>query len=310
MSGYSLPYIKFTVRHEHELRVHWHSLASLEYGRRWLGGLAPEVLPARLTKFPGDNRPPFTNVDIPPAQFLDHIPGAVRSISHRTLVQIVTVFETYIYDAFQRAIFLDPERVKDSKATFEAATLAAEMRRKSLRAWFAHQMADRYARRLTHSELVSRLAKLVKSGITQQYSAECSEWQQWALVRNSIVHLGGTVSADLAKAWPSKFGTERAPIVLSDKDIIRSAHVSRVLAKNLDKRLVQEIVRDQDQALMAQEIFVRTGITDPKKLSAAISKRMGANMKTATAAEAIAAQRKGLSVEHGFDFVDELLPPV
>ena len=60
----------------------------------------------------------------------------------------------------------------------------------------------------------------------------------------------------------------------------------------------------QDQALMAQEIFVRTGVTDPKKLSAAISKRMGANMKTATAAEAIAAQRKGLSVEHGFDFVE------
>ena len=54
---------------------------------------------------------------------------------------------------------------------------------------------------------------------------------------------------------------------------------------------------------MAQEIFVRTGVADPEQ-SAAISKRMGANMKTAIAVEAIAAQRKGLSVEPGFDFVD------
>ena len=28
MSEYSLPYVKFIVRHEHELRVHWHSLVS------------------------------------------------------------------------------------------------------------------------------------------------------------------------------------------------------------------------------------------------------------------------------------------
>ena len=93
--------------------------------------------------------------------------------------------------------------------------------------------------------------------------------------------------------------------------VLSAPRMSReVLAKNLDKRLVQEIVGDHDQALMAQEIFVRTGISDPKKLSAAISKRMGTNMKTVKAEEAIAAQRRGESIEHGFDFVNEMLPSV
>src|SRR5258708_4276708 len=137
MSGYSLPYIKFIVRHEHELRVHWHSLAALEYARRWLEGLAPAATPLKLADFPGDKRSPFNNVDIAPAQYVRYMPGAAMSTSCRTLVQIVTVFETYIYDALQRAVFLDPERVKDSKIAFEASVLAGVMRRKSLRAWFA-----------------------------------------------------------------------------------------------------------------------------------------------------------------------------
>lgn len=38
--GYSLAHVKFILRHEHELRVHWHLLAALEYARRWIEGLA------------------------------------------------------------------------------------------------------------------------------------------------------------------------------------------------------------------------------------------------------------------------------
>jgi hypothetical protein len=310
MSGYSLPYIKFIVRHEHELRVHWHSLAALDYARRWLTGLAPADVPVKLADFPGDKRSPFTNVDISPAAYVGHSAGVASSISQRTLVQIVTVFETYIYDAFQRAVFLDPDLVKDSKVSFEASRLASAVRRSDVRAWFAHQMADRYSRSLTHGELISRLAKLAKSGVLQQHGDEYAEWQRWVLVRNSIVHLGGSVSTELAAAWPSKFASEQAPILLVDKDIIRAAHVSRLLSKNLDKRLVQEVIGDQDQALMAQEIFIRSGVSDPKKLSSAISKRSGANMKPSIAAKAIAAQKRGNAMVHGFMFIDEMLPVV
>lgn len=186
--------------------------------------------------------------------------------------------------------------------------IASAVHGNSIRSWFAHRMADKYSRNKSHGDLIARLATLVKSGVTNEHASECREWELWVLVRNSIVHLGGIVSSNLAAAWPAKYGSEGTPIALSDKDVMRAAHVSRVIARALDRRLVQVIIHDHDQALMAQEIFIRTGESNPKKLSALVSKRLGTNMKPSRAAEAVAAQKRGDVVEHGFSFVDEMLP--
>src|SRR5438046_1760172 len=181
-TGYSLPYLKFLTRHQHELRTHWHSLAALEYAQRWLVALPQPNVDERLTAYPGDNRQPFISIDITPSKYLSYAAGVSASLSERTLVLLVTVFETYIFDAIQRRV--------------------------------------------------------------------------------------------------------------------------------LEKRLVQEVIGDNDQVLLAQELFIRTGVSDPKRLSAAVSKCMGSNMKTNKAEEAVAAQRRGKTLDHGFSFIEEMLPSI
>ena len=193
---------------------------------------------------------------------------------------------------------------------FEASQLAEVVKRENFRAWFAHRIADKYSRNTSHGDLIARLATLAKSGILKQHHSECQEWERWVLVRNSVVHLGGRVSNDLATAWPAQYPTEGRPIKLTDKDILRAAYISRVLARALDKRLVQEVIGDNDQVLLAQELFIRTGVSNPKRLSAAVSKCMGSNMKTNKAEEAVAAQRRGKTLDHGFSFIEEMLPSI
>jgi len=62
----SIAFIKFKKSLENEIRAFWHILVSMEYSSRWLGALA--AAPIRLSEFPGDNHPPFTSIDIPPAE--------------------------------------------------------------------------------------------------------------------------------------------------------------------------------------------------------------------------------------------------
>lgn len=306
-SGISLAHLKFLRRHEHELRVFWHLSAAVEYAARWWNTIGQSAWPRTIAGFPGDQRAPFSFVDLAPSEYLGHGGGVLRSLAENTLVSLVTVFEVYMFDAVQRTVFLDPSSVEDSDVTIRAGDLARHMARPAPQAWFARAMADRYCRNKSHADLIKRVGRMVKSDIVKSNDGECSEWYRWVLVRNSIVHLGGEVSTDLVAAWPSKFPSAGTRLEIRGPDVSRVAYIARTLVSALDGRLVHEVVRDEDKMLLARELFIRYGIAQPSTLAQRVSQVLGCRFSKNNAEQAISDQKRGTQPESGFAISEEML---
>lgn len=305
--GISLAHLKFRRRHEHELRVYWHLSAAVEYAERYWNSVAPDDWPKTIAAMPGDQRVPFSSVDLSPATYLGHSPGVLRSLAENTLVNLVTAFEVYLFDVVQRTVFLVPTSVEDSDVTIRAGDLAKHIAKPAPRAWFARAMADRYCRNKTHAELIKRVGKLVKSDVANSQKTECEEWYNWVLVRNAIVHLGGEVSTDLQTKWPSRFPTAGVRLQLDGSDLIRVASIARLLVDTLDRRFGEEIVGVQDQMLLARELYARFGTSTPGALSMRVSNILGCRFSKNDAEQAISEQRRGNHPDPGIVFTHEML---
>jgi hypothetical protein len=307
--GRSLAYCKFLLRHEHELRTHWHAKAASIYAERWWRTIPEAQWPPTTAAYPGDNVWPFTRIRIAPAEYLAYRQSVEQTLTLSTLVTLVTAFETYFYDAVQRTVFLNPESLAKSTIEFAASELADKVGRSDFKAWFAHRIADRYCRNKSHAELIDRLAKMVKSGVANQMATDIDEWRRWVLTRNSIVHLGGEVSRQLADVWPERFPQASQPILLTGNEINRVGQLSRSIVEVLDERFVAEIVNDADQELMARELFVRHGISSPVAIAKHVNLMLGSRMSRNRAEAALARQRREALEETGFTFLDEMLNP-
>lgn len=263
----SIAYLKFKVLLEQEIRTFWHLLASLEYSERWLTANNP----ARLTLFPGDNKYPFRAIDISPSEFLAEQMDVASHLRENTLVSFVTTFECYLSELLERVLYLDPSLLSDSDMPITAKELGEVVQNTDMRRWLAAKVADKYLRNKTHEQMISKIDKLCRAGVSNSLAAEIKEWSLWSLVRNSIVHTSRQVTSELSKAWTTRFPTPGGRTNLTNEELARVHHLALKIAEEIDVRAVEVRIKKHDELLIAREAFVQKGITEPNALVATLS---------------------------------------
>ncbi|MCK9382009.1 MAG: hypothetical protein M0P95_13230 [Sulfuritalea sp.] len=285
----SIAYLKFRSLLEQEIRTFWHLLSSLEYAERWL----IEEKPVRLTLHPGDDRYPFRAIDISPAEFVSEQADISSHLRENTLVSFVTTFECYLSELLERLIYLEPSLLNDSDLQIPAKEMAGAVQDSDMKRWLAVKVTDKYLRNKTHAAMISRMDTFCKAGVSKSLANEIAEWSRWALVRNSIVHTSRQVTAELAKEWPERFPTAGGPVTLENKELARIHHLALKIADAIDARAVATRIHKHDELLIAREIFVHRGISEPNKLKAALGSVMPVRVTRIDIEKMLAAQRRG-----------------
>lgn len=284
----SIAYAKFKKLIEQEIRNHWHQLSCQEYAQRYLVSINPQ--PATIAQAPGDNKNPFQSINIPPQDFIKNTSAVQWKIRLNSLVGFVTIFEQYLFDTVERAIYVDPRTVDDSSMPFEAKELCA-IDGGSLRSWLAGKMAEKYLRNKTHTEMMARIDKFCLCSASK--STDAKEWEKWTLVRNSIVHTAGFATKDLVTAWPSKFKNTGDPLVLTDADLSAAHTLAIKLATTIDKMAIKNVVKKEDAKLLAKELFIQNGIGKPSEVRLQLNKILQSTLTDNQIQKIIADQSKG-----------------
>lgn len=308
-AGISLAFLKFIRRHEAELRSFHFTQAMIVYGTRWLEEHSAGI-PGRITSYATDSGSPFRNIDWIPAELIAIAPNQIQLMALGAAVRLITVFENFLYDSIQRAVFLEPSCVEKFEINIDAQAIAGAVVGETPRAWFAHFVANKTVRSKAPRDLIAFTDRLLKAGVIGGLSSEVEEYCNWTLVRNAIAHLGGDVTQELAEKWSARFPTAGRPIVLTHAEILRLAFLSRKIAKALDLGQRPKASRLEDCDLFAEELFVRLGISDPNKLSCEVSKVLSFRMKRNRAEGLVAKVRKGLLVNAGLIITDEMVGSV
>src|SRR5437899_179519 len=94
--GRSLPHLSFDLCLTEEIRNYYYLNNSLIYAGRWLEGIPSAERPARLGLFPGDDRAPFTSLDISIPDFIAAREDVAAALRENTIVTFVTAFEVYL----------------------------------------------------------------------------------------------------------------------------------------------------------------------------------------------------------------------
>lgn len=305
----SLAYRKFILRHEAELGSYWFQQTAASYAARWIGEHRAEITP-RLTSFPGDNCTPFKNIDVSADKFLNQAKLQAVTAGHAAVSRLVTVFENFLYDCIQRAVYINPSVIlgPDGKSDIkvDASELCGVISGQSARAWFAHYVADKYCRGRTPEGLIARVDALLQAGITKRLKDQIAEWVQWTLVRNAVVHLGGDVTSELADKWPERFPVARVRIDISYLDVQRVAFLSREICRQLDLGQVPMAARGADRDLLAAELFVQHGVDDPSTLSVILHSFLSVRANRGESERLIAKFRKWNSHDEGVVITDEM----
>lgn len=291
----SLPFAKFRKALEAETRAFWHVLASLEYATRWWDSIPHR--PVRLSRYSGDDRTPFRQIDIPVDEYLSNCAQVRTFIRENAVVSIVTAFEFYLFELLERLIYLDPMLIGDSSMKIEAKELAAAVPRGDVRRWFATRVADNYIRNKNHAEMISKIAKFSKAGISARLKDKIDEWNKWSFVRNAIVHTSRFVTSDLAQIWPARFTRLGSALELSDQEVGRVQYLALLIAREIDKRAVASTIGKKDAYVLVRELFVQKGIDDVKELRRRIVECLSTILSVADISHVIAQQRKGLFLD-------------
>lgn len=289
----SVAFLKFKSLLEQEIRTFWHVLTSLEYAERWLNTNNP----TRLTTFPGDRRYPFKAIDIAPADFIAEQNDISSHIRENALVSFVTAFECYLAELLERLIYIEPSLVSDSDLQITAKELSGVVANEDMRRWLASKVTDKYLRNKTHAAMISRMDTLCKAGVSKALEREIQEWTQWSLVRNSIVHTSRQVTAELAKAWPTRFPTTGGQVKLENQELARIHHLALKIAEAIDARAIASVIHKKDELLVARELFVQRGIVDPNALKAALSGVMRIKATRVELERMLAEQRRGTNTD-------------
>ena len=286
----SIAFVKFRKLIEREIRNYWHQLSCQEYATRYLNSLNPQ--PNTITEIPGDKKNPFRSINISPQEFIKHTDLAIQKIRMNSLVGFVTIFETYLFDTVERSIYIDPRTIDNSSMPFEAKELCS-IDGNHLKSWLASKMADKYLRNKTHAEMMTKIDSFCKTGVSKSDNA--NNWENWNLVRNSIVHTAGYVTKDLAAAWPAKFKNAGDPLTITDADLTGAHALAINLASAIDKMVIKNVVKDNDATLLARELFIHFGTIEPSEIRLQLNLILQSTLTDNQIRKIIADQKKGIS---------------
>ncbi|MCK0160496.1 hypothetical protein [Allomuricauda sp. F6463D] len=268
--GKSLALQHFYKSIEAEIRNYWQINTSLIYSERWWNGIPEADLPARITLFPGDNKTPFSSIDLPPKTYLANHNNVLQLTRENSIVNFITVFEVYLYNIVKRMMYLKPSLVGESEMPFEAKDIAEEMENNSVREWFAEKVTQKYIRNKSHLKMFKRLEQILKYQINDPKDGLVEDWNNWTYVRNAIIHNGRETSEDLVRVWNSRYSAVGTPLNLEDADVIKVPYIAMELAKKIDKIILEKAIQNEDAGLLVRELFVRNGTDEPQELAKSV----------------------------------------
>ncbi|WP_321871015.1 hypothetical protein [Paraburkholderia tropica] len=299
----SVSFIKFKITLESEIRLFWHVLSAIEYSNRYLEAVSPQ--PSVLSKNQGDDRNPFKSVNLSPTAFIDNSDFVRRCMRENSIVSIVTTFERFLFDQLERIIYISPDKLSDSEVEFMAKELVSIPKEMTLNRWLAARVSDKQLRNNTHKEMIAKIGRFAsfslgrKNGKTTESlskpEALLEEWHKWTLVRNSIVHTARSVTSDLSVGWPERFPSAGAALSLTDEDVVAVHKTALFLAEYIDGFVTKNIIKEKDAVLLAQELFMHKGISDPRKIREFLSHTLHVPRTIQQIEGIISKQRKDLA---------------
>jgi hypothetical protein len=307
--GRSLSFLQFKLRLTAELREFWYLTNSTFYAQRWVQSLQGNQRPATLGAYPGDGEYNFHSLDIPPSEFELIAPSVRDQLRNMAVVALVTTFEVYLSETLKRILVLEPTLLNTSGLEFTAPQIVDWLSSATPGVPFADTAGERLLRNKSHMEMIEKVSRFARADVIKGHSASVETWSNWVLARNSIVHLGGSVSFELAKAWPGRFPAAGATVHLSDKEVAHVGYLALRLASAIDSRAVDSVITDRDSHLLARELFARYGMADPRSLSRAVSKHLETKFSKNQAEKAVADQRRQGDIG-GFQFSEQLIAAI
>lgn len=263
----SIAFLKFKSTIELEIRAYWHLLSALELSDRVVAGYTS----ARIPDEPGNSGYPFKAISISPSNYLDESSTVAGYVRENSLVSFITTFEAYLFELAERIIYLQPDCISDSDMAMTAADVAAAAKSKDARQWIARKVAEKYLRNKTHAAMIKKIDKLSRSGTSVSLKTNIDEWHKWTLVRNSVVHTTRQVTQELSDSWPSKFQLAGGAFNLNNQDVSKVFSLAIGLAEAIDEMAVKHVIKKLDALVLAREIFVHEGVSDPGKVRQKIS---------------------------------------
>lgn len=294
---YSIAYFKFRKSLEVEIRNYWSIASSIEYSNKWL----EQFDQGKKTTEVASNVSPFSYVSIDCGDFIKQMPFVLQFTRENALVNFITAFEVYLFDIHSRIIYLDPSLLEKSESQFAANELIEGMSTGNFKHWFSVKITDKLIRNKQHSEIIKKIASLAKCDI-KPIEEKISEWNKWTYVRNAIVHNGRMVSNDLNKIWGEKFPSIGKKINIPSNEIMKLQKMAMTIAKVLDKRANQTIIKFLDAELLIRELFIRHGLTDHNEVAKILHKNFSIFASKAQVDKAISFQKRTNQETNEVDF--------
>ena len=101
------------------------------------------------------------------------------------------------------------------------------------------------------------------------------------------------MTSELSRAWPDRFATAGGPIDLANKELARIHHLALKIAGAIDARAITTVIQKRDELLIAREVFIQRGESDPNKLKAMIGNVMTVRVTRIDLQTMLAEQRRG-----------------
>jgi hypothetical protein len=305
--GISLSLLKFRKIMEIEITTYWYYRTSFEYSVRWWNSIPVEEKPETICKYPGDMTVPFKHIDITPENYINMQNDVLASIRGNKIINIVTAFETYLYDVLKRAIFIKPDIIKNSEMEFNAKLLSKGLKSENFKEWLSEHMVSKYIRNESHKSMIEKIDRMILGGIVNGQSELIKEWVKITTLRNTLVHRGREVSPELSKAWQEKFPDSEVPIILDDDDIVKTHSVASNLANKIDKQAIRTTIGFNDAKLLSRVLFLKDRNQSESNISMRVSKLLKCGFDKNLATSSIAYQKRTRERIAGFEFTAALI---
>jgi len=239
-----------------EIRSYWYCRTSFEYTKRWWEEDDKYKGIDFITQYPGDSATLFSSIDVSPSQYLNYKDDVLWSVRGNALTNIVTAFETYLYYQTKRAIYINPALIEVSAIAFTAGEIASSFSHHDQQNWLAEQVVSKYIRNNSHGQMIKKIDRLIKGGITNGEKLLIERWTRKVTLRNALIHNAKLVNVELTEEWPDKFSNVGQPIQLDDGDIVRTQFVAYKLAQKIDDQFNRTVIAEHDAKLLARVAYL------------------------------------------------------
>jgi hypothetical protein len=295
--AYSLAFLKFRKSLESEIRNYWSGKITTDFSSKWTTQFD---LQKRITQI-ASNDPPFSYLDIKGSEFISQLPTVVEYNRENALVNFVTAFEVYLFEILSRIIYLQPMTLSDSEMKFEAKEIAYGFTTTNFKLWFSEKVTDKTVRNKQHAEILKRIAKNSKCDLGP-LKTKIDDWNKWTYVRNSIVHTGRRISSGLKAVWPERFSTKGSKLNILDNELMMVQALAMKIAKHIDLRVCEEVIKFEDCGLLVRELFIRDGIEQPNHLKRILQKNLSYKATRVEIEKILGFQRRTNSLITEIDF--------